>query len=272
MKILICSNGSEPAARALRFGAAIAAGCQAETTLLGIADSRGGGPAVLEALKSGQRFLEEQGVHPEVVSKSGDSVLEIIGQTENVPYDLVVIGAVRKGIRGLFSMSSKYYRIVKAIQPPVLIVTGDCGLPKRVLICSGGKHYINEGLQLVGQIARVLEATVVLLHVMPPPPAMYSRLTRIRETAASVLTSPSQLGINLRTAMQTLQAQGVQAEVRLRQGQVLPQILSEISEGGYELTVTGSARSRSLRTYVLGNISREIVKHANCAVLVVRSR
>lgn len=271
MKMLICSNGSEQAERAICLGGAIAAGCHAQTTLLGVASARGGGLALLESLERGQRLLEEKGVHPELVSKSGNPVLEIVRQTESVQYDLVVIGAVRQGTRGLFGMPSRFYKIVKGIQPPVLIVTGAGGIPKRVLICSGGKHYINNGLQLAGQIAQVLGAKVVLLHVMPRPPAMYSHLPRIRETAASVLTSPSQLGINLRQALKSLETLGVQAEVRLRQGQVLPEILSEISEGAYELTVTGSARSLSLRTYVLGNISREIVNHADCAVLVVRS-
>ena len=58
----------------------------------------------------------------------------------------------------------------------------------------------------------------------------------------------------------------------MRQGPVLDEIMREIHEGGYDLVVTGSALSRSLRTYVLGDISREIVNRANCAVLVVRSQ
>jgi nucleotide-binding universal stress UspA family protein len=76
----------------------------------------------------------------------------------------------------------------------------------------------------------------------------------------------------MREAKASLEALGVAVEVRLREGSVLPEILSEIEQGGYDLTVTGSALSRSLRTYVLGDISREIVNRAGCAVLVVRSR
>ena len=272
MKLLICSNGSEQAGRALRLGAAIAAGCHAEATLLGIVDSPGGGPALLDSLKRGQSMLEDKGVHTELISKSGNPTAEIIRQTEQVAYDLVVIGAVRKDTRGLFWMSSKSYKIVKEIEPPVLIVTGSCAAPKRVLICTGGKHYINNGLQLVGQIVRVLDAKVSLLHVMPQLPALYAHLPQLRETPETLLNSPSQLGRNLREAKTSLEALGVAAEVRLREGSVLPQILSEIEEGGYDLTVTGSALSRSLRTYMLGDISREIVNRADCAVLVVRSR
>jgi nucleotide-binding universal stress UspA family protein len=257
---------------ALRLGAAIAAGCRGEATLLGIVDAPGTGPALLDALKPGQALLENKGVPTELISRSGDATAEILHQTERVPYDLVVVGAARKAARGLFWMSSKTYKIVKEIQPPVLIVSGNCGLPKRMLVCSGGKHYINNGLELVGQIAQVLQATVTLLHVMPQPPELYARLPNIRETPTTLLNSPSRLGLNLRQAKAILEALGVPVEVRLRQGSVLAEILAEIQEGGYELAVTGSARSRSLRTYVLGDVSREIVNRAHCAVLVVRSR
>jgi nucleotide-binding universal stress UspA family protein len=272
MKFLICTNGSEQAGRALRLGATIAAGCQAEVTLLGIVDSPGGGSDLLDSLKRGQSMLEDKRVHTELISKSGNPTAEIVRQTEQVPYDLVVIGAVRKATRGRFWMSSISYKIVKEIQPPVLIVSGSCTAPKRILICTGGKHYINEGLQLVGQLARVLEAKVSLLHVMPQLPALYARLPQRKETPETLLHSPSQLGQNMREAKASLEALGVAVEVRLREGSVLPEILSEIEQGGYDLTVTGSALSRSLRTYVLGDISREIVNRAGCAVLVVRSR
>jgi hypothetical protein len=53
---------------------------------------------------------------------------------------------------------------------------------------------------------------------------------------------------------------------------VLSEILREIHSGKYDLVVTGSAPSRSLRTYVLGDISREIVNHSDCPVLVVRTQ
>ena len=93
----------------------------------------------------------------------------------------------------------------------------------------------------------------------------------MEEDTALLLRSHSELGINLRYAKETLQSVGVEAEVRLRHGPVLEEILGELVEGSYDLVVTGSALSRSLRTYVLGDISREIVNRANCAVLVVRS-
>jgi nucleotide-binding universal stress UspA family protein len=94
----------------------------------------------------------------------------------------------------------------------------------------------------------------------------------MQETADWLLTSQTELGLNLRRAKESLEKQGVSTELKLRGGSVLEEILNEIREGGYDLVVTGSALSRGLRTYVLGDVSREVVNRASCPILVVRSR
>ena len=272
MKFLICSDGSDQADRAIRLGAAIAASCQAEVTLFGIAESEGSNKTIVDSLQRGQSLLADKKIHAELITKLGDPIEEIVRRTEEAQYDLVVIGAVRKTARGSFWMSSKSYKIIKEIKPPVLSVAGKSTTITRVLICSGGKRYIERAVALAGQIARGMGAAVALLHVMPEPPAIYAHLPRIDETASWLLNSRSELGLTLRHGKEMLESLVVAAEVRLRRGSVLEEILREIHEGGYDLVVTGSALSRRLRTYVLGDISREIVNRADCAVLVARSQ
>jgi nucleotide-binding universal stress UspA family protein len=272
MKVLICSDGSEQADRAMRLGTAIAAACQAEATLLGIIEVQGQSDPILDSLKRGQALLQDKGVRAELTTKVGNAIGEIVQRTQESHYDLVVIGAVRKEARGLFWLSSKAYKIVKEVEPPVLIVSGRTTNLKRVLICSGGRSFIDPAVQLTGRIAHGLGATVTLLHVMPEPPAIYARLRRMHETTEWLLGSNSELGVNLRREKETLESLQVSTEVKVREGSVLDEILREITEGGYDLVVTGSALSGGLRTYVLGDVSREIVNRATCPVLVVRSR
>lgn len=271
MRILICSDGSEQADRAIRVGAAIAIGCQAEVTLLGILEGPGKPETILDSLQRGQALLLDKGIRAELVTKAGDPIAEIIQRTESTPYDLVVIGAVRKGPQGPFLMSAKAYKIIKEIVPPVLLVAGKVGAIQKILICSGGKKYIEGAVRFTAQIAKGLGASVVLLHVMPEPPAIYAHLRRMEETAARLLASPSELGVNLREEKQSIEAAGVPVEVRLRRGSVLNEILNELHEGNYDLVVTGSAPNRTFRTYVMGDVTREVVNHTTCAVLVVRS-
>jgi nucleotide-binding universal stress UspA family protein len=271
MKILICNDGSEQAERAMRLGTAIAAGCMAEVTLLGIKET-GDSQTLLDSLKRGQALLEDKKIQAELVTKSGKPIEEIIKRTHETTYDLVVIGAVRKSARGSFWMSSKTYKLIKEIRPPVLSVDGKSTAINRILICSGGKQYIDDAVRLTGEIARGLGATVTLLHVTSEPPGILAHLPQMEQDTALLLGSQSELGQNLRREKETLESFGVTTEVKLRHGSVLAEILREIREGNHDLVVTGSAPSRSLRTYILGDVSREIVNHATCAVLVGRSQ
>src|SRR4051794_8969533 len=192
MKMLICSDGSEQADRAIRLGAAVAVACQAEVTLLGIVEEPGSSKTILDSLKRGLAALADKKIPAELVVKSGRPIEEIVRRTNETAYDLAVIGAVRKETRGAFWMSSKSYKIIKEIKPPVLSVMGNCATVQRVLICSGGKRYVDAAVQLAGQIARGFGATVTVLHVTPEPPAIFARLPRMEETANRVLHSPSE--------------------------------------------------------------------------------
>lgn len=272
MKMLVCSDGSEPADRAIRFAVMVAGACKAEVTLFGIIEEPGPADVLLDSLKRGQTLFRDKGIAAELVTKVGNPIEEIVRRTTETAFDLVVIGAVRKEPRGLFWLSSKAYKIVKEVEPPVLIVAGKVGALKRILICSGGKNYIDAAVGLTGGIAQGAGAQLTLLHVLPEPPAIYARLPRMRESADWLLNSQSELGMNLRREKETLEKMGVTAELKLRRGAVLEEILKEVDEGSYELVVTGSALSRGLQTYVLGDVSREVVNRASCPVLVVRTR
>jgi nucleotide-binding universal stress UspA family protein len=256
----------------VRLGAVIAGCCQAEVTLLGILESKGHSESILESLKRGQAVLQDKGVQAELITKAGNPIEEIVRRTTESSFDLVVIGAARKEPRGLFWLSSKTYKIVKEVQPPVLIVAGKSPGIKRGLICSGGKNYIDQAVDLTGRIARGVGAGITLLHVLPEPPAIYARLPGIQQTTDWLLDSSTELGVNLSKTGQALEALGVPTELKLRWGAVLEEILREAAGGAYDLVVTGSALSHGLRTYVLGDVSREIVNRASCSILVVRSR
>ena len=272
MKILICNDGSEQAERAMRLGATVAAACQAEVTLLGIQESPGASQALLDSLKRGQSLLEDKKIHAELITKSGTPIEEIVKRTRETLYDLVVIGAARKETRGAFWMSSKSYKLIKEVSSPVLSVAGDTTSISRILICSGGKRYIDDAVLLTGKIAAGLNATVTLLHVTSEPPGILAHLPRMEQDAEFLLRSQSELAQNLRREKETLESMGVRTEAKLRHGGVLDQVLREIREGNYDLVVTGSALSRSFRTYILGDITREILNRAICAVLVARGQ
>lgn len=271
MKILICTDGSAQAENAVRFGGLIAWNCRAETTILGIAETSGTEDAVFESLKRAQQLLKRGDVSAELITKAGEPTEEILKRTQETTYDLVVIGAVRKGTRGPFLMSAKAYRIIKAVEPSVLVVIGERATLKRILICSGGEKYIDKAVEFSGGLARAMDASITLFHVMAEPPAGYAELMKMEEDVNLLLHSSSVLGRNLSREKEVLERMGISADVRLRHGLVISEIFKEIRRGDYDLVVTGSSPSGgSLRTYIMGNITREIVNRAECPVLVVR--
>ena len=271
MKVLICSDGSEQARNAVRFGGLIAEKCGAETTILGITEKPAEEDEVFDGLRRAQQILKDQGVNAELTIKAGEPIEEIVKRSEATGFDLVVIGAVRKGTRGPFLMSAKAYKIIKAVAPPVLVVIGNRETLKRVLVCSGGEKYIDKAVEFSGAIARAASASVTLFHVMAEPPAVYSDLIRMEEDVNLLLHSNSVLGQNLRREKEALESMGVASEVRLRHGLVISEVFKEIRRGDYDLVVTGSSPvAGTLRTYIMGNITREIVNRAECPVLVVR--
>jgi nucleotide-binding universal stress UspA family protein len=272
MKILICSDGSKQSEAAIGFGGLISAACRADATILGITEKPEEEDSIFDALKRGRETLRGLGVTAELITKAGNPIEEIVKRAEETRYDLVVIGAVRKGTRGPFLMSAKAYKIIKAVAPPVLVVIGNRTSLKRILICSGGEKYIDAAVAFAGSIARESSASVTLFHVMAEPPPVYSDLIRMEEDINLLLHSNTDLGQNLRREKEELEKMGVESEVRLRHGLVLSEVFKEIRRGDYDLVVTGSSPDHStLRTYILGNITREIVNRAECPVLVVRS-
>lgn len=257
---------------AIHLGGLLAGPLKAETTLLGIAETSQDEQPLRDALYNQAQLLDGRGVSPAIVVQSGEPVRQIVDQTSKTNYDLVVIGARWIGTTGHYWRSAKTYEVIKAIQPPVLVAIGECKQLKRFLVCTGGKEFIDQALQLTGRLAVVVNASVTLLHVMAEPPAMYADLVRMEENVGQLLESKSELGTNLGRQKKGLERLGVSADVRIRHGIVVDQVFEEVREGNYDLIVTGTSQARGLlRHYIMGDLTRSILNRSNVPVLVARA-
>jgi nucleotide-binding universal stress UspA family protein len=271
MRVLICSDGTDPADKPVRLGGLVAGPCQAETTLLGIAEVADDERPLRAALESETEKLRGFGVSPELVVRTGEPIREILHETTSKQYDLTIIGAERKGTTGLYWRAEKSYEVIKAIPSPVLLATGPCETLKSFLVCTGGKLYIDAAVQLTGKVAAAVGARVTLLHVMAEPPAIYADLVRLEEDVDQLLASDCELGNNLLAQKKTLEQLGVVVEVRVRHGLVLSQVFAEVGERKHDLIVTGSSQTHGpLGHYIMGDLTRSIVNRANVPVLVAR--
>ena len=246
MKILICSDGMPAADNATKLGAMLAGPLRADTTLLGIAEKSGDESILREALENQAEWLRQKNVSPQIAIGAGDPVRQIVNETAKAKYDLVIIGARKTGSTGPHWRSEKTYEVIKSISPPVLVAMGEWAQLKRFLVCTGGREYIDEAIQLTGKLASAVGSSVTLLHVMAEPPAMYADLVQMEEDVASLLASDSELGRNLKAEKQVLEKLGVPTQVRIRHGLVVDQVFEEVGEGDYDLIVSGSSRARGI--------------------------
>jgi len=263
----------------MRFGARIAAAFRAEPTILGIVEKTGEEDPVLQALQKARDILSDYQLKAELITKAGSPVAEIVKRTREGSYDLVVVGAVRKTTRDPFWrsvdtrwMSGSAYKIIEVIEPPVLVVIGEPAGLRRIVICTSGAAHADAAVAFAGEIAGHMNAVVDLLHVTPEPPAMYADLIRLEEDTDRLLASSSRLGRTLRRQKELLEETGVFGEFRLRHGPVVPEVLRELRRTEYGLVVVGSASAKDkMRQYVMGDVTREIVNHAELPVLVLRT-
>src|SRR5437762_14276994 len=136
--------------------------------------------------------------------------------------------------------------------------SGECKQLQRFLVCTGGKEFIEQAIQLTGKLAAALGASVTLLNVMAEPPAIYADLVQLEEDVSRLLESKSELGTNLQRQKRELERLGVSAEVRLRHGIVIDQVFEQAREGDYDLIVTGTSQARGLlRHYIMGDLRSE---------------
>ena len=155
----------------------------------------------------------------------------------------------------------------------MLVAIGNYERLSRILLCSGGKRFIDDTVRLTGTLAAALQAEVTLFHVMAEPPAIYAHLLELEEDVTALLASGSELGRNLVAEKKALEKFGVVVKVRVRHGFVVDQLLDEMREGNYHLIVSGSSRARGpLQHYIMGDVTKRILDSAECSVLVARSQ
>jgi nucleotide-binding universal stress UspA family protein len=272
MKVLICSDGMPASENAIELVALLAGPLKAEITLLGIVEQSGDERPLRETLERQAQSLQTQNAQPDIVVRAGEPVREILDQTSNTKYELVVVGARWTGATGHHWRSERTYEVIKAIHPPVLVAIGECKQLKRILVCTGGKEFIEPAVHFTGEIAAALGASVTLLHVMAEPPAIYVNLVQLEENVDQLLESKSELGTNLLREKKDLERLGVPADVRLRHGIVIDQVFEEVRGGNYDLIVTGTSQVHGiLDHYIMGDLTRVILNRSNVPVLVARA-
>jgi nucleotide-binding universal stress UspA family protein len=270
MKILLCVAGMPYAEAAVSLGGAIANVTQSPVTLLHVVreeDDRVNGE---RALIAAREMLP--GLPLETRIRRGDPIAMILVEVKKGKYDLVVIGARRETGLTQQLLGSVAQKITRRVPTSVLIAREIGPHLNRILICTGGIAVADPVIETGARLAGAARAQVTLLHVASPVPSMYTGLQDICETLTELLQTDTPIARHLRHGAEILAQHQVTAELKLCYGVADDEILRQAHQGNYDLVVIGaSGTAGRLKEWLLGNVTRQIVEHAPCSVLVVKT-
>lgn len=271
MRILLCSDGSPLAVRALVTGAEIALAMEGPVEILLVRRKEENLELTSPVADSAADELRGRGRSVTFSQRVGRLPDEVIRLARSTPYDLVVIGSRgRRGVRRLL-LGSQASHIIDHVPASVLVVKGGQRPLRRFLVCSAAGPASHPTIRFAARMAQALGASVTLLHVISQVPATGgSGSPDLDLPVEELIRKESQEGLHLSQMTDLLTVEGVETRAIVRYGLVLDEIKTEVREGHHDLLVIGAHTTPGIRNRLLADLSKQTLLAADLTVLVVR--
>ncbi len=271
MNILLCTDGSPHSAWALNVGASVALPLAGSVDILIVAETEERRVEVLRGCDAVVAELQAAGLPPVLHHRRGRLAEAVEHQAQGVPYDLVVIGS--RGRRGLTSLllGSVARHVAEHIPASLLVVKGPLRQLEHFLVCSAAGPASERTVRFAGRLAHSLGAAVTLIHVMSQLPLTPFAVPEDLEASADELVRRgSREGVHLSCMLDLLAEEGINGRAIVRHGLVLDEILDELSDGCYDLLITGTHVTPGLHESLVEDMSTDLLLEARLPVLIVR--
>ena len=135
---------------------------------------------------------------------------------------------------------------------------------QNIVLAYDGSEYSNKALQCAQSIAERFEATLWLVHIFPHTSDLlgyenFEKLFAKRKSAGQAV---------LDTARQKLGITTFIVNEELREGPEAESILKVAESCKADLIVMGTRGLGMLKSYLVGSVSRKVIHHAQCPVMV----
>jgi nucleotide-binding universal stress UspA family protein len=120
----------------------------------------------------------------------------------------------------------------------------------KTLLCVAGMPFAEAVVQFGGQIARVTQSPLTLLHVI--------HQEQDRAKGERILTAATDM------------LPKTPPETRIRVGNPVEEILTEIHEGDYDILVVGARQEVRAAQLLLGSVTQQLIRRAPISVLVAK--
>jgi len=273
--LLIATNGFSGTWPSIEYGTWLAAILETKITLLGVTENLN--PAAIDdhhpledVFARAIELFQQNGVTYSLEVQNGNAE-DIIPRKARLGDYIVVLGPLgRPHFRRILTGRSIRH-LMEEIEQPILYVP-ESKLPlKKILICIGGLGYEVTAEHIAMKMAIKSRAEITLLHIVPPIDLNYPTAKTVSSHWQNLAETDTPVGRSLRQALDVAKNDGLTANVKARQGNVVEEILAEVKEGNYDLLCMGSMySSNALRQLYAPNVTAEIADGTACPVLSAR--
>jgi nucleotide-binding universal stress UspA family protein len=292
VRVLIATDGSTAAQRAVELTSAQAWPAGSEFLVIAVDDGRHVAPALPDAPAAAETedavaddlaalaaraagALERQGwtaTGDVLVGRAASVIVEAGG---DFGADVLVLGSRGRGRLQALALGSVSAEVVDHANRPVLVARGTDTI-RRVVLADDGSDPAARARAVLAEwpIFEGAEVTVTSVsHVSGPirsaiAPTVYR--AAMADHARSLEEARHRRDQTLRAASMELQAAGRRVAKAPRDGDPAAEILAVAADARADLIVVGSRGQSGLARLLLGSVARNVLYGAPCSVLVVR--
>ena len=141
----------------------------------------------------------------------------------------------------------------------------------KILVALDGSEFSLKALEFAIDLAKKYRSQLILVHVVirqiyainPPEAGILAGTAIVRELEAEGKAI-------LARGEETVKAQEIPVETRLRQGVPAEELLHAAADEKVDLLVLGSRGLSQVKAFLLGSVSDKVSHHAKCPALIVR--
>jgi nucleotide-binding universal stress UspA family protein len=199
----------------------------------------------------------------------GECALHTVIETASHGYELVICGEPDQSFIDRLLQGALGRGALDRLPTSLLFVRRPRWPLRRLLLVVQGEvsddSATDWALRLAGS-----RATVTVLAVVPPLPAMYHGLSSLEGGLAELLTADTALGRQMRRVARQLVDRNIEGKLRLRQGAPVWEIRREAVEGGHDLVAVSAGPQGGLRRLLLGELALSLLRVIDRPVLIAR--
>jgi len=226
-----------------------------------------------ETAEAAATILSPRSTDVQTLVTEGDPRVEIVRAAEEMPTDMIALGARGLGRLKGFLIGSTSLAAARYAPCPVAIVRGRPRPVRHALIAVDGSDGARAALRFLSLFDLLRDARVSLLHVLQQPKVFGHRrsIASLPDQATGEFSKQrADAERILEDAIAVLGTLKSPVERLLVGGDPARQIVSTARSRRVDLVVLGARGLRTIGRLLLGSVSETVLHHVSCPVVIVR--